>query len=156
EQRGPATGNDTLLDSSARGVHRVIDEILALLHLNLGGAADPDHRDAASELGQPLLQLLAIVVAGRLLDLLPDLASAALDVVLLPGAVDDRRVFLLDADPLRLTEHVERHVLELDAEVFADYLAAGEDRNVLQHRLAAIAEARRLDRRDLETAAQLV
>ena len=47
-------------------------------------------------------------------------------------------------------------VLELDAEVLADDLAAGEDGDVLQHGLAAIAEARRLDGRDLEAAAQLV
>ena len=38
----------------------------------------------------------------------------------------------------------------------ADELAAGEDRDVLKHRLAAIAEARSLHRRDLEAAAQLV
>ena len=50
----------------------------------------------------------------------------------------------------------ERDVLELDAEVLGDHLAAGEDGDVLEHRLAAIAEARRLDRRDLEAAAQLV
>ena len=50
----------------------------------------------------------------------------------------------------------ERHVLELDAEVLGDHLAAGEDGDVLEHRLAAIAEARRLDGRDLEAAAQLV
>jgi hypothetical protein len=50
----------------------------------------------------------------------------------------------------------ERHGLELDAEVFGDQLAAGEDRDVLEHRLAAIAEARSLHRRDLQTAAQLV
>ena len=53
-------------------------------------------------------------------------------------------------------EHVERHVLELDAEIFRDRLAAGEDGDVLQHGLAAIAEARRLDGGDLEAAAQLV
>ena len=50
----------------------------------------------------------------------------------------------------------ERDVLELDAEVFGDHLAAGEDGDVLEHGLAAIAEARRLDGRDLEAAAQLV
>ena len=50
----------------------------------------------------------------------------------------------------------ERDVLELDAEVFRDRLAAGQDRDVLQHGLAAIAEARSLDGRDLEAAAQLV
>jgi hypothetical protein len=53
-------------------------------------------------------------------------------------------------------EHVERDVLELDAEVFGDHLAAGQDGDVFQHGLAAIAEARRLDGRDLEAAAQLV
>ena len=40
--------------------------------------------------------------------------------------------------------------------IFRDRLGAGEDRDVFQHRLAAIAESRRLDRRDLEAAAQLV
>ena len=50
----------------------------------------------------------------------------------------------------------EGDVLELDAEVFGDHLAAGQDGDVLEHRLAAIAEARRLDGRDLEAAAQLV
>ena len=37
-----------------------------------------------------------------------------------------------------------------------DRLSAGEDRDVFEHRLAAIAEARSLHRRDLEAAAQLV
>jgi hypothetical protein len=34
--------------------------------------------------------------------------------------------------------------------------AAGQDRDVFEHRLATIAEARRLDGRDLQAAAQLV
>src|SRR6185437_4930177 len=40
--------------------------------------------------------------------------------------------------------------------ILADHLAAGQDRDVLEHRLAAVAEAGRLHRRDLEAAAQLV
>src|SRR5262249_49443615 len=118
--------------------------------------ADADYRDTAGELCQPLLQLFAVVVRGRLLDLLLDLRDAALDVVLLAGAVDDRRVFLLDPDPLGLAQHVERDVFELDAEVFADDLAAGQDRHVLEHRLAAVAKARRLYRGDFQPATQLV
>src|SRR3981081_41303 len=39
-----------------------------------------DPRAAAGELGQPLLQLLAVVVGGGLLDLLADLGASALDV----------------------------------------------------------------------------
>ena len=57
---------------------------------------------------------------------------------------------------LALAEHLKRHVLELDAEILGDHRAGGEDRDVLEHRLAAIAEARRLDRRHLQAAAQLV
>ena len=59
-------------------------------------------------------------------------------------------------DLLGAAEHVERDVLELDAEVLGDDAAAGQDGDVLEHGLAAIAEARRLDGRDLQAAAQLV
>src|SRR5262249_19814821 len=112
-------------DRGTGRMHRVVYEVLALFHLDLRGAADPDHRDAAGELCQPLLQLLAVIVGGRLLDLLPDLGGAALDIRLLAGTVDDRRVLLFDADLLGLAEHVERDVLELDAEVFTDHLTTG-------------------------------
>jgi ABC-2 type transport system permease protein len=43
-------------------VQRVLDAVLLLLELDLGGRADLDHRHAAGQLGQPLLQLLAVVV----------------------------------------------------------------------------------------------
>jgi len=79
-----------------------------------------------------------------------DLANAGFDVLLLAGAVDDRALLLLDDDLLGAPEHRRRHVLELDAEVLRDQLAAGEDRDVLEHGLAAVAEARSLHRRDLE------
>src|SRR6202023_2302532 len=58
---------------SARGVEHVLDAVLLLLDLDLGAAADADHRDAAGELGKALLQLLAVVVGGGFLDLRLDL-----------------------------------------------------------------------------------
>ena len=45
---------------------------------------------------------------------------------------------------LARAEVVELDVLELDAEILGDGLATGQDRDVLEHRLAAIAEAGRL------------
>ena len=78
------------------------------------------------------------------------------EYLLLASALDDRGVLLLDQHLLRLAEIVQLDVLELDAKVLADHGAAGEDRDVLEHRLAAITEARRLHRRDLQAAAQLV
>src|SRR4029078_9189278 len=133
-----------------------IDAVLLLLHLDLGRATDADHRNAAGELRQPLLPLFFVVVRGGLLDLRLDLADAALDLFLLAGTVDDGGVLLRDAHPLGTAEHGQRDALKLDAELFGDDLDAGEDGDVLEHRLAAIAEAGRLDRRDLEAAAELV
>src|SRR5205814_3178378 len=130
--------------------------ILALLDLDLGRSSNLDHRNATGELGEPLLQLLAIVIRGRGFDLLADRFGPRFDRLMRAGAIDDRRVVLVDRDALGLAEHVQRDGLELDAEIFADHFAASEDRNVLEHGLAAIAEARGLDRRDLEAAAQLV
>jgi hypothetical protein len=72
------------------------------------------------------------------------------------GALDDGGLLLGDHHLLRGAQHVEGDVLQLDAEVLGDHLALGQDGNVFQHRLAAVAEARRLHRRHLEAAAQLV
>ena len=156
QQRDPAARQDAFLDCGAGCMHSVVDAILALLYLGLGGAADADHRDAAGELGEPLLQLLLVVVRGGLLDLRLDLIDARLDVGLLADAVDDRGVLLVDQHLLGLAKHGERHFLELDAEIFRDRLTAGQDGDVLQHGLAAIAETRRLHGCNFQAAAQLI
>src|SRR5579872_135496 len=156
QQSNAAARHDAFLHSGPRGVERVLDAILLLLDLDLCRTADADHRDAAGELGQTLLKLLAVVVRGGLLDLRLDLANARLDVLLLAGALDDRGVLLVDHHLAGAAEHVDRHAFELHAEFVGNQLAAGEDRDVFQHRLAAIAEARRLDGGDLQAAAQAV
>src|SRR5437660_293339 len=101
--------------------------------------------DAARELREPLLKLLPIVVRGRLLDLRPDLLGTPLDLLGAPGALDDRGVVLVHDHLLGAAEVIELEVLELDAEIFRDRLAAGHGRDVLEHGLAAVAEAGRLD-----------
>ena len=103
-------------------MHGVVDAILALLHLDFGRAADTDHRDAAGKLGETLLQLLTVVVRGRLLDLRLDLVNASFDVGLLAGAVDNRGVLLLDRHLLGAAEHVHSNLVEFDAEILADRL----------------------------------
>ena len=156
QQRNATAWQDAFLDGGAGRVHGVINAILALLHFDLRRAPDADHRDAACEFGQPLLELLAIVIRDGFLDLCLDLSNTRLDIALLASAVDDRGVLLIDHQLLGLAKHGERDILELNAEIFANRLAAGQDGDILQHCLAAIAEAGRLDGRDLEAAAQLV
>src|SRR5690606_7321583 len=90
-----AAGDDTLFGCGLGGVQRVVDQVLALLHLSLGVGTGLDDGDAAGELGQAFLELLAIVVAGGALDLRADLLGAGVDVLLLAGAFDDQRVVLV-------------------------------------------------------------
>ena len=109
DQRHAAARHDAFFDGRLGGVHRVFDARLLFLHLGLGGRADLDDRHAADQLRQPLLQLLAVVVRGRVLDLRADLLDAALDRRRRAGALDDRRVVLVDGDLLGLAE-----IFELD------------------------------------------
>src|SRR5260221_810056 len=156
QQRDAAARHNAFFHRRTGRMHRVINTILALPDLDLGRAADADHRDAARELGQTLLQLLTIVVRGGFLDLRLDLIDPRLDVGLLPSAVDDGGVLLVDHHLLGAAEHGERDVLHPDAEIFGYRLAARHNRAVLQHGLAAIAEARSLHGCDLEATAQTV
>ena len=62
DQGGTATGHDTFLYGGAGGVQGVIDAVLALLHLDLGRAADADYRNAAGQLGQAFVQFLLVII----------------------------------------------------------------------------------------------
>src|SRR5580698_10184503 len=99
---------------------------------------------------------VTVAVRGRLLDLRANLLHAALDLAVSSAAIDDSGVVLVDGDALRRTQVLDLHALELDAEVLGDRLAAGQDSDVLQHGLAAVAEAGSLHRSDIQRAAQLV
>ena len=79
-QRHAAADDDAFLHRGTGRVQRVIDAVLALFHFDFGHAADLDHRNAARQFGDALLQFLAVVVRGGFLDLLADLADAGLDL----------------------------------------------------------------------------
>src|SRR5204863_2217564 len=102
--------------------------------------ADLDDRDAAGQLGEALLELLAVEVRVRGLDLGLDLVDAALDGGRIPVTVDDRRVVLRDDDAASGTELRDGGVLELETHLLGDDLGVREDRDVLEHPLAAVAE----------------
>ena len=156
DQHDAAAGHDALFESGAGGVEGVLDAVLGLLHLDLGRGADLDDGHAAGQLGETLLELLTVEVGVGVLDLGLDLLDAALDGVGVAGAVDDGRVVLGHDDLAGAAELRELGVVELEAHLLGDDLAAGEDGDVLEHALAAVAEARGLDGDAGERAAQLV
>src|SRR5918995_721576 len=61
--------DDALFDRCTSGRKRVLDAVLLLLELDLCRGADLDDGDAAGQLREALLELLAVVVRGGLLDL---------------------------------------------------------------------------------------
>src|SRR5580704_5695786 len=97
-QRYAAAGNDAFLDSRACGVHGVLNTSLLFLQLGLGCSADFNHGDAAHQLGQPLLQLLAVVVRCGVFHLGTNLLNAAFDLAGFPAAFNDRGVVLVDGN----------------------------------------------------------
>ena len=143
-----AAGQDAFGDRRAGRMQRVLDASLLLLHARLPSRRRrADDRDAAlRHLGEAFAESCSLsysLLGPTLVHLGGDLIDAGHDGVLLAGAVDERAAFFLDADHLGLAQLVELDIFELQAKVFADELAAGEDRDVAQQRLAAIAEAGR-------------
>ena len=130
--------------------------MLDLLELRLGSSADLDDGNATGELGQALLELLTVEVRGGVLHLALDLSDAGVDGLLGAGAADDDGVVLGDGNGLSGTEHIGGDVSDLHAQLVESCLTTGEDGDVLENALAAIAVARGLDGADVEGATDLV
>src|SRR6266704_606444 len=155
-QGAAATGDDAFLDGRPGGGDGVLKAVLLLLELDLGRGADAQDGDAAGQLGQPLLQLLPVPVGVGVLDLVADLPDPVLDLRLVAGRVHDRGVVLGDDDTAGAAQALQPDRLQLHAELVGDHGAAGQRRDVGQHGLAAVTEARRLHAHHVEQAADLV
>src|SRR5690606_13881737 len=94
DERDATTGDDALLDRGLRVADGVLDAVLALLELDLGGRTRLDDGDAAGELGEALLELLAVVLRVGVLDLGADLRDATGDLLGVAGTLDDRGLVL--------------------------------------------------------------
>jgi len=156
EKGGAATSDDAFLDGCTSGAERVLDAVLLLLELHLGGGADLDDRNATRQLRETLLELLTIPVGIGVLDLALDLGHTTVDVGGFAGALDDGGLVLGHHDLAGGAEQVEGGRVELEADLLADDLTTGEDGHVGQHRLAALTEARGLDGHRVERATDLV
>lgn len=157
EEGDTASWEDTLFDSSAGSVERVVVPVLLLADFNLARAADADDGDTAREFGETLLELGLVVLRGSgVVDERTDLFAAGGDVVLRTAAVEDDGVLFGDGDGAGLAEEVGGGFLELDVELVGEDGAAGEDGKVTEDGLPVVTEAWGLDGADLELATELV
>ena len=134
-----------------RCVQSIFNAELAALEFGFGGCTDFDDRNTTRELGDALLHFFSIVVGVDLLKLLAQLLDAFFNVGAGAGFVvgQNRGAVFRERDFAGLTEHVDRHGIEAEADVFRDHLSAGEHRDVLQHLLTTIAKARSFNRSDV-------
>ena len=120
QQGHTASGHDPFLDRRLRGVHGILDAGLLFLHFRFGGRADLNHGHASDQLREPLLELLAVVVRGRLLDLRADLLDATFDGPRCALTFDDRGGVLVDRHLLGRAEVFHAEVLEFEPEILGD------------------------------------
>src|SRR3990172_5662805 len=151
-----AAGDDPFFHGCPRRRESVLHAQLLLLQFNLRGGADLDHGDAAGQLGQPLLELLAVEFGGGVVHLGLDRLDAGLDRLVAAVALDDHGVVLGGDDAAGAAQVGHLGVLQLAPHILGDVGAAGEDGDVLQGRLAAVSERRRLDADGVDRPAQLV
>src|SRR5690606_5188282 len=142
--------------SGASSVQRVFYAVLLLFHCHFGSGADLDDRNTASQLGQTLLQFFLVVVGRGFFNLLADLGNTRFDISLGTSTVDHGGVVLVDLHALGLTQVFQASGFQAHADFFADHGTAGEDGDVLQHGLATVTEARRLDGNNLDDTAHVV
>ena len=151
-----ATGDDTFFDGCAGGAEGIVHAVLLLLHLGLGGSTDIEDCDTAAEFSQTLLQLLLVVAGGGVADFVLNLVDAVLDELALAVTTDDGGVVLADGHLVGRTQHFDGSLLELQALLFADDNATGQDSDIFEHSLAAVAKARSFHGADLQLATQAV
>jgi hypothetical protein len=83
--------------------------------------------------------------------------TRALIALVVARAVDDSGVVLVHGDTLGAAEVLQgRGAFKIKTHFLGDHGAAGQDRDVLQHRLATITEARCLTRCNLDDTAHVV
>ncbi len=151
-----AAEDDTFLNSCPGSVESIFHTVLFFLHLCLGSSADTDDSYAARKLCKALLQLFFVEIRLGLCDLSLDLSNSVRNCLLVALASDDDGLLLAYLYALAVAEHINRYILEFDADIGACNLTAGQNRNILKHILASVTIARSLDSDNVQCAAQLV
>ena len=130
--------------------------MLALFGLNFSSGTNLDHSDAACKLGKAFLELFAVIIRVGVLDLRTDLSNAGIYIFLSAGAGNDSCFILGNNNLGSMAEDCIINRVKLKAKLIRYYLGTGKDSHILQHCLAAVAEARGFYSYRVESTADLV
>ena len=130
--------------------------MLLLFQFHFSGSANFDHTYATSQLGQALLELLAVIVAGRLFNQGADLAHTSLDLLLFASPLDDSRVVFGNYNCAGPSQVTETGILKFEAGLLGDDFTTGENSDIFQYGITAVAKARSLHGHDIKGTAQFV
>src|SRR6185437_12439758 len=155
-ERNTSARYHAFLNGCSGCVQGIFHARLLFLHLDFSGGTDLDQRDSAGELRNTLLKLLLVVIAACVLNLLADGLDAGRDIRGLAASVYDGRVLFRNDNLFGLAQMVQCDLLERESKFIRNLGTAGQGRNVLQHRLAPITEARSLHCCHLEDASDIV
>ena len=156
QQQAAPTGHDALFDGSAGGVEGILNPQLAIAQFGFGGSAHLDHGHTTGQLGDPFVQLFAVVVRIGGLQLPFDRCHPLAYGCFACLIGHDRGLVLGDRDPVGPAQILKGGALQAHRPVFGNHLAAGQHGDVLEHGLAPIAETRCPDCGHLQHSAGLV
>lgn len=151
-----SSDDDSLFKGTSSGHNGVIESVLDLLDLDLGGPSDLDDSDSSTELGLSLLELLLVILRSGQVHLLSDLIDSSLDNLSVSGAINDDSLVLIDDDFLGSAEDAHVDVFEGHSKVGVEDLRLGQNSNVIELVLSIVAEAWSLDADDSEDSLEFV
>ncbi len=130
--------------------------MLLLFQFDFGGRTHADHGHAAGQLGQALLQLLAVVVAGAVVNFGFDLVDTTTNGPFVAGTTDNGGIIFGRGNFVGTAQIIKRGGIKFASHFFGDDGATGQNSNILQHSFAAITKARSFDGQHVKGAAQFV
>src|SRR5207302_1929553 len=137
--------NQALFHRGACSREGIFNARLSVLEFDFSAGSHLDQGHAARQLRQSLLELLTIIVAGRLRNLCPDLTNARLNGRLASLALNDGCMILGSHHMTSRTKVIECRAVEAATGLFTNDLPTSQDSDILQHLLAAITKARSFD-----------
>jgi hypothetical protein len=107
EEGSTTTWNDSLVVGSSSSAESILNSVLKLSNLNLGGSSNLDDCNSTGKSTKSLLELLSVVFRGSGLNSSSDGGNSLFNLSFLSSSSHDDSVILRDDDLLASTENIE-------------------------------------------------